>query len=306
MLTKFIERIERENLHVAGICVQQHGKLIAEHRWLADTPHNMFSLSKSFTSTAIGMAVDEGLLCLTDKVYDVIPEVFPEDADENTLKMNLRDLLVMASGHEKVCMSISQTDYILNPDWATYFLSQPAPYVPGSKFVYDTGCTYIAATMLAKVSGQKLVDYLMPRLFEPFGLEKPYWEVCPMGRNLGGRGLYLKTRDLLKFGQMYLQKGVWQDKELVSEDWIKRATSFQIQSEQVGATEPMPDWDKGYGYQFWMCQTGAYRADGKDGQFCIVDDALDSVIAVTANEDLAQHILTAIWETIYPALRQSY
>ena len=302
MFIDFITRIENENLHLAGIAVQQHGKFLGEHRWLADVPHLLFSLSKSFTSSAVGMAVDEGLLHLSDRLSDFFPDLVETLPDPTLRNMTLRDILIMSSGHDRAYLSVDQREYIMDPDWPHFFLSQPIPYQPGTYFYYDTGCTYAAGAMVSKVSGQKLVDFLMPRLFTPFGIERPVWEECPMGRNIGGSGLYLRTKDLLKFGQMYLQKGIWEGKQLLSEQWIKEATNFQIPSHDCGSTLPHPDWECGYGYQFWLNRNGTYRADGMNSQFCIIDEELDAVIAVTANEPKSQDVLNAIWDTVRPKL----
>lgn len=308
ILQEFIERIDKEKLKLAGIAVSQHGKCLGEHRWSADSPHRLYSLSKSFTSTAVGMAIDEGYLKLTDRPIDIFAELLPDYVDEKLEKLTLRDLLMMASGHDEPYLLLPQRDKVIEPDWVKYFLTKPFKLLPGTKFVYDTGCTYVAGAMVQQVTGKKLVDFLMLRLFDKFGINHPAWLECPKGRNVAGDGLYLRTKELLKFGQLYLQKGIWLGERLISEDWIKEATKVQIASSQPGGDTQgsMPDWGCGYGYQFWMCQTGAIRADGKDSQFCIIDEKLDAVIAITADEERSQEILTAVWEEIYPRLEYIY
>ncbi|UWP58226.1 serine hydrolase domain-containing protein [Ruminococcus gauvreauii] len=309
VLKQFIERIDKAMLNLAGIAVSQHGKCIDEHRWTADSPHRLYSLSKSFTSTAVGMAIDEGYLRLTDKPVDIFAELLPEQVDDKLENVTLRDLLMMASGHDKPYLLIHQRDKVMEPDWVKYFLNQPMDLQPGTKFVYDTGCTYVAGAMVQKVTRKKIVDFLMPRLFDKFEIDRPAWLECPKGRNIAGDGLFLRTKELLKFGQLYLQKGIWLGERLISADWINEATKVQIvpsQTEADSDREAMPDWGCGYGYQFWMCQTGAVRADGKDSQFCIIDEKLDAVIAITADEERSQEILTAVWEEIYPRLKYTY
>lgn len=304
-LNAFIKRVNQEKLQLCGAAVMQHGNFLGEYRWEGDSPHRLYSLSKCFTSTAVGMAADEGYLKLTDKVVDYFPEMLPHTISGNLRELTLRDLLIMASGHTRPYLLIHQRDKIIGRDWVEYFLSQPFEIKPGSRFVYDTGCTYVAGAMLQKASGKKLIDFLEPRLFHKFEIDRPAWLECPQGRNIAGDGLFLRTKDLLKFGQLYLQKGIWHGERLLSEQWIKEAVRFQIQSQDPEG-KVKPDWERGYGYQFWLCQTGAYRGDGKDSQFCIIDEKLDAVVAITANENRSQHILNAVWETLNPELERAY
>lgn len=309
VLKEFIERVDKKKLNLAGVVVSQHGKCLEEYRWTADSPHRLYSLSKSFTSTAVGMAIDEGYLKLTDRPIDFFSELLPDQVDEELEHLTLRDLLIMASGHDKPYLLLPQRDKVMESDWVRYFLTRPFKLRPGTKFVYDTGCTYVAGAMVQKAARKKLVDFLFPRLFNKFEIDYPAWLECPKGRNIAGDGLFLRTKELLKFGQLYLQKGIWFGERLISENWIQEATKVQIESNQPDVDDSQEvalDWACGYGYQFWMCQTGAVRADGKDSQFCIIDEKLDAVIAITADEERSQEILTAVWEEIYPRLEYTY
>jgi hypothetical protein len=146
----------------------------------------------------------------------------------------------------------------------------------------------------------KLEDYLMPRLFEPLGIEKWFWETCPKGINIGGWGLSVTTEAIARFGQLYLQKGVWEGKRILPEAWVEAATSKQVSNE----TEKNIDWQQGYGYQFWRCRHGAYRGDGAFGQYCIVMPEQEAVLAITSAVDDMQRVLNLIWEYLLPALRK--
>jgi hypothetical protein len=150
-----------------------------------------------------------------------------------------------------------------------------------------------------KATGQTVLDYLRPRLFEPLGIEKPTWEASPQGVSAGGYGLSVRTEDIAKFGQLYLQKGKWGDKQLVPASWVEAATKLQTSN----GSSPTSDWDQGYGYQFWRCRHGAYRGDGAFGQYCIVLPEQDAVIAITSGVRDMQAVLNLVWDKLLPALK---
>ena len=275
----------------------RHGHVVAEGWWspeAADKPHILWSLSKSFTSTAVGLAVAEGKLNIDDKVLSFFPEDAPAEPSENLKAMRVRDLLTMSTGHDPLPR--------LTEDgvWTKQFLAQPVPHKPGSTFLYNTPATYMQSAIVQKVTGQTVLDYLTPRLFEPLGIEKPTWDTSPQGISIGGYGLYLRTEDIAKFGQLYLQKGQWNGKQLVPAEWIAEATSKQVENDKAPSGRN-PDWRQGYGFQFWRCRHGAYRGDGKDGQFCIVLPKQDAVIAITAKTGNMQGQLDLVWEHLLPA-----
>ncbi len=156
------------------------------------------------------------------------------------------------------------------------------------------------SAIVQKVTGQTVLDYLQPRLFDPLGIDPPVWDTSPQGISIGGYGLYLRTEDIAKFGQLYLQQGLWNGKQLVPADWIAQATSKQVENDKAPSGRN-PDWREGYGFQFWRCRHGAYRGDGKDGQFCIVLPKQDAVVAITAKTGNMQQQLDLVWEHLLPA-----
>ena len=283
-----------------GIVVMRHGKVITKGWWAPyeqDNTHILYSLSKSFCSTAIGMAVDEGLLSLDDKVVKFFPDDLPPNPSENLLNMTIKDLLIMGTGnHNDTLGPIKETT---EKNWPKIFLAQPVEHKPGTYFRYNTGATYMCSAILQKVTGQKLVDFLKPRLFDPLGIDEYTWEEDPMGVNTGGYGLKIKTEAIAKFGQLYLQKGMWEGKRLLSEEWINMATSKQIDN----GSNPNSDWKQGYGFQFWMCRHNAYRGDGAFGQYCIVMPEQDAVIAIHSGIKNMQQVLDIIWEKFLPAMK---
>ena len=240
----------------------RHGHVVAEGWWKpyqADKPHMLFSLSKSFTSTAIGLLAQEGQIALEDRVIGFFPEYAPEDPSPNLSAMTIRDLLIMGTGH-------AQEPAMPSDVWAADFLKQAVEHEPGTHFVYNSGDVY-AFGHSAEGYRHHATRLFAPRLFDPLGIHGATWESCPQGINTGGWGLKLKTEDIAKFGQLYLQKGVWEGQRLIPEAWVEEATSKQISN---GPADSSSDWTEGYGYQFWMCRHGAYRGDGAFGQFCVV------------------------------------
>lgn len=295
-----------------SLMVLKHGKVIFED-WYGkaapDKPHVMHSVSKSFTATAIGMAVDEGLLKITDKLVDFFPENLPEEISDNLAACTVRDLLTMTCGQE------GSPDYRkTKEEWVTAFLAQPFVHEPGTWYYYNTLGTYMLSAIITKVTGQKVVDYLTPRLFEPLCIDIPYWEESPQGINAGGYGLYIRTEDMAKFGQLFLQNGKWNDKQLVSEEWIREASKYQVPSVPAG-TRPDNAAERGlspenctfmlgYGYQMWRCPDNAYRADGARGQYIMIIPESDAVIACTADTEDLQAEQNLIYKYLFPALAE--
>lgn len=294
VVRNFVEALDRKVVAMHSVMVLRHGHVVAEGWWKpesADKPHVMFSVSKSFTSTAVGLAASEGKLSIDDPVTKFFPEDMPEKPSDKLKAMRVRDLLTMTAGHE--------VETKLSPEipWVKAFLAQPVPFKPGTHFQYNTPGTYMLSAIVQKVTGQTILDFLMPRLFEPLGIEKPAWELSPQGICKGGWGLYVKTEDLAKFGQLYLQKGKWNGKQVLPEAWVDQATSKQVSN----GSDPTKDWDQGYGFQFWRCRHGSFRGDGLNGQFCIVLPEQDAVVVLTADTHDMQAELNVVWDELLPA-----
>ncbi|UCH24937.1 MAG: serine hydrolase [Trueperaceae bacterium] len=298
-LTTFVERVERERLNLHGIVISRAGSVLAEHHFIPEAPHVLRSISKSFTSCAVGIAEAEGVLSLDDRAADFFSAGQRCGADVRMSDLTVRHLLQMAHGRTAPVMMSDQRAVIADTDWVRFYLTAPLQVSPGARFCYDTGATYLLSAVLQEVTRETLLSYLTPRLFEPLGIVDPRWESCPQGRTLGGAGLFLSVSDLNRFGRLLLQRGRWQGTELVPERYLEQATTKQI---DTGHETSGVDWTLGYGYQFWVCRHGAYRGDGSGGQFCIVLPKLDAVIAITAWESRMQMILDAVWEAILPGL----
>ena len=298
----FVEAADRQVKTMHSFMLVRHGLVVAEAWWKpesAEKPHQMWSLSKSFTSTAVGLAVEEGKLKLDDKVLSFFPEQAPPVVPENLQKMTVKDLLTMTCGHDKE-VKLSLTD---TTPWVQAFLAHPVPHAPGTHFQYNTPGTHMLSAIVGKVTGQTVLEYLKPRLFTPLGIQSPEWRASPQGNTLGGWGLMVRTEDIAKFGQLYLQKGQWQNKPLVPASWVAQATVKQVPNDAGKPHPETSDWAQGYGFQFWRSRHGAYRGDGKDGQFCLVLPEKDAVIAITANTGDMQQELNVVWDVLLPALK---
>jgi len=275
----------------------RHGKVVAEGWWApyaAQEPHVLFSLSKSFTSTAVGLAVAEGKLSVYDPVLKFLPDEAPAAPCRNLTLMRVRDLLRMSTGQRDE--DLRTFPFQSSKDLVRVFLELPVPDKPGTHFVYNTAATYMLSAIVQKVTGQTVLDYLRPRLFKPLGIENPTWDASAQGISLGGFGLSVRTEDIAKFGQLYLQKGEWNGRQLIPADWVSAATS--LQTANGGSADS--DWDQGYCYQFWRCTHGFYRGDGAFGQYCIVMPQYDAVLAVTGGSRDLQGELTVFWDSLLP------
>jgi CubicO group peptidase (beta-lactamase class C family) len=297
-ITDYLETTDKKINTLHSFMLVRHGHVIAEAWWkpeAPDKPHVLWSLSKSFNSTAVGLAIEEGKLSLDDHVLKFFPDDAPADPSDNLKAMTVRDLLTMTCGHD--------TEPKSGPGGPSVkqFLAHPVPHKPGTHFQYNTMGSYTLSAIVTKVTGQTSLEFLKPRLFEPLGIEKPQWDISPEGNSLGGYGLKLRTEDIAKFGQLYLQKGQWNGKQLIPQSWVAEATSKQVPNDQESHAKMGGDWRQGYGFQFWRCTHNAYRGDGASGQFCLVIPDKDAVIAITALTGDMQGELNVIWDKLYPA-----
>ena len=296
----FVQAAEDEIERLHSVMLLRHGHVIAEGWWdpyAAEHPHMMFSLSKSFTSTAVGIAISEGLFGLDDRVIDLLPDDAPREVRPRLAELRVRHLLTMTTGHASE--SLENLERADQDNWAQFILAKTIDFTPGTHFVYNSGASYLLSAIVQRVCGQRLVDYLAPRLFEPLGITGAAWETCPRGINTGGWGLSLRTEDVAAFGQLYLQDGNWDGRQLVPSDWVARATSNLVPN---GDPATASDWAQGYGFQFWQCRNGAYRGDGAFGQYCVVMKEQDAVLVMTGGLQDMQIPLDLAWKHLLPAL----
>ncbi|MCK9179427.1 MAG: ChbG/HpnK family deacetylase [Bacteroides sp.] len=309
-INNFLKAVKEEGHELHSFMMLRNGKVVAE-QWFGDntplTPHAMYSVSKTFTAMALGFAVAEERLNVTDKVVQFFPDKLPKNPSEYLQTLCVKDLLTMSVGHN-VQEASDKTNN--NSDWVQALLSVPIETQPGLEFDYNSMATYLVSAIIQRVTGEKLLDYLTPRLFRPLGITNATWDECPQGIAIGGYGLSVKTEDMAKLGQLILQKGKWNDKQLLPESWIDEMTTIHIASAPAGyKRKDVPinpddsDWLQGYGYQMWRCRHNGVRADGAYGQFIIILPDKNAVVAITANISDMQNEINLVWDHILPALK---
>ena len=296
-VTAFLDTLEAaadQELH--SLVLVRHGQVFARGWWAPYTPEDktlLYSLSKSFTSTALGFAVAEGRLALDDRLVDRIAprgEVGPR-----TAALTLRDLAAMATGHHEDAL---ERAYAADPqDTVQGFLTIEPESDPGSVFAYNNAATHALGAVVQEVTGETLIDYLRPRLFEPLGIEPGWWDRHPAGRDIGFSGLHLTTEALARFGQLYLSGGTYAGRQVLPEGWAELALSLHTPN----PAEPNPDWSQGYGFQFWRGRHGTVRGDGAYGQFVVLLPEQDAVLITTGATANMQGVLDAAWAHLLPA-----
>jgi CubicO group peptidase (beta-lactamase class C family) len=305
-IQQFVNAFGNSNQELHSFMMLRHGKVIAE-TWLSpyrpDLTHTMYSVSKSFTATAIGFAVSEHRLTVDDKVISFFPNDLPTTISPYLAELRIRDLLTMSAGHDP-----EPTGAIITGDsnWVKSFLATPIVHQPGSQFLYNSACTYMLSAIIQKISGEKLIDYLKPRLFQPLDITDIDWEVDPRGINVGGWGFRIKTEDMAKFGQMFLQNGMWKGRQVVPASWVNDASTLKIiQHPNLPQTKrDSSDWEQGYCYQMWRCKNNAYRGDGAFGQYIIVMPDQDAVVVITSETGNMQDELDLVWKYLLPAMQK--
>lgn len=304
-INAFLDAASQSKNEFHSFMLLRHGHVIAEGWWqpyAPDLKHTLYSVSKSFTATAIGLAVSEKKLSVNDKVISFFEDQLPDTVSAFLEALTVKDLLTMSVGH-----ATDPTGQIIrsDEDWVKAFLRTPIAYQPGSQFLYNSMATFMLSAIIQKVTGEKLVDYLNTRLFQPLRITDLDWELNPQGINSGGWGLRLRTEDMAKFGQLFLQKGRWQGQQIVPQEWVEEASAFKIKNAPDTALElkANSDWAQGYCYQMWRCRNNAYRADGAFGQYIIVMPEQDAVLAITSETADMQSIQNLVWQYLLPALQ---
>ena len=301
-LLAFIETADKEIDTMNSFMLVRHGHVVAEGWWAPydrDTPHVLYSLSKSFTSTAVGLAIAEGKLSLDDQVIKFFPDEAPAGPSENLRAMRVRDLLRMNTGNQSEAPIRVNFPSLQTETWVKTFLTHSVPFKPGTHFLYNSPATYMLSAIIQKVTGMTVLDYLRPRLFEPLGFKDPFWLSSPQGITAGAYGLSIRTEEIARFGELYLHKGMWNGKQLISAAWVEQATSVQTSN----GSAPTSDWDQGYGYQFWRSRHNSFRGDGAFGQYCMVIPELDAVVAITSGVRNMQQVMNLVWDKLLPAMK---
>jgi CubicO group peptidase (beta-lactamase class C family) len=299
----FLNAIDTGKVELHSFMFIRHGKVIAEGWWNPygpDYKHIMFSASKTFTATAIGLAVSEYRLKITDKVISFFPYSQPDSISDFMKELTVQNLLTMSVGQDTEPWVMGS-----DGDWITAFLKTAPVHKPGTVFKYNNTATFMLSAIVQQVTGQTVFDYLQTRVFRPLSIRGIDWDLSPQGINLGMIGLRLRTEDMAKFGQLLLQNGVWNGKQLISKEWIKEATSFKIQTSIPSSKDSMKlsDWGQGYCYQMWRGRNNTVRLDGMGGQFVVLIPDKDAIVVLTANAKNTQDELNLVHNYLIPAIK---
>ncbi|GJF32751.1 hypothetical protein KNE206_54510 [Kitasatospora sp. NE20-6] len=301
-ITALLDRLEARSVECHSIMVVHRGRVVAEGWWApysADRPHLLYSLTKSFTSIAVGLAIADGLLSLGDRVVDVLPDHVPADVSEQGGRITVHHLLSMTAGHP--ADSLAEAWELEPDDLVKGFLRLPFAAAEGTRHTYDNSTTYILARMVERVTGRGLPEFLDERIFKPMGVDHAEWDRVKSGAAFGFHGLHLTTEAVAAFGELLLRGGRRGDRQLVPREWVELATGRHIDClpfKDDGSDDA--DFSCGYGYQFWRSRHG-YHGHGSFGQQCVVVPSHDLVVAVTAQGD-AQEVLDAMWECLLPGV----
>lgn len=295
----FLEECRKNGSDVHGVLLIRHGKKVFSaffDPYQPEDKRHVYSVSKSWTATAVGLAVSEGKLSLSDKVISFFPEDLPETVSENLAAMEIRHLLMMGCGHETEPQAPKN-----GLTWVQAFLKHPVPYQPGTHFLYNSVGTYMLSAILQKVTGEKMVDYLKPRLFDPLSISDVTWDCSPQGICCGGWGIHVSAEDIAKLGMVYLNGGTFEGKRILPESWVKEAVCKQIDN----SPNVQKDWEQGYGYQIWRCQNDCFRFDGAFGQYMVAMPEKDALLVVLSNTPNMQVVLDSVWAHLLPAMQDS-
>ncbi|OKP92728.1 serine hydrolase [Paenibacillus sp. P32E] len=300
LLNDLIVSVKSQNLQVLNVLVRQEGQIIAKHDFEEEKPAPLWSVSKTFTSMAVGIAISEGYFKMNDPVIDFFSDIPKVYLNEYLIKMTIHDLLCMGTGHAEC--PVVKADWGSDTSWdiSQLFFEEPVIFEPGTHFTYNNSATYMLSKIISKTTGTNLDDYLDKRIFQQLDIPKPKWDTCPKGIPQGFAGLYLTAEQLSRFGQLILDQGVWQGKQLIPSSYIKQATSVQIQTKDFTPDFATADHQQGYGYHIWMnSYPNSYRMDGLYGQYVVMLPDKNAVVTYISNEP---HNMTGVLELTWNTL----
>lgn len=268
MMLMYDSLMNSDLTEIHHVVVMVDGKIAGELHpkpFRAEDRHTLYSVSKTFTAVAVGLAIDDGLLSVEDNLAKFFPEYIKDEVDPRLRDIKIKDMLTMRSGFKTESWMRNSKQH-----WVEYYLSRPLVAEPGTRYSYDSIETYLLAAVVQKVTGKTVLELLNERIFHPMGVTDVEWELCPDGIITGGWGIYLSAHSQALFGQLLLQQGEWNGKQLVSKQWVKEMMTVHVVREA-----------NDYGYQIWLCEyPGAWRADGAFGQYIIIVPQKNMVVVL--------------------------
>ncbi len=295
-----VRRWEHQGTEPHGVVVIRHGHVVAQGTWQPWPPDGIglvYSVSKTFLALAAAFAETEGVLSRDERLVDVFPEA-AGGAGARASRVTVEHCLRMSTGHHTDTLDAVRGLRGGGEESAAAFLAAEPEEEPGSWFLYHNGASRVLALAVQRRTGQRLVDYLRPRLLDPLGVPEAAWTTWA-GSDLGFSGLHVSTDIVARLGLLLLQDGMWQGRRLLPAGWVAQASSPLADTTHHPGSA---DWTAGYGYQMWRNATRGFRADGAYGQFALVLPEHDLVVAVTGCTDDTQEVLDAVWHELLPHL----
>ncbi len=292
-ISNLFEDFENNNVRLHSFMLVKDGAVAYESYsapFGENDTHSVYSISKSFLSVALSFAIDEGLLSENTLFTDIFPE-YKKKKDKYLAKLSVYDLISMRSG-KRLSVLMKKSD-----DWVADFVSAPWDFEPGTDFRYVNENYYVLSEMICKLSGCSLTEYLTPRLYEPLGIDTPFWETSPKGYEAGGWGLHLKTEDIAKFVLCCQSGGVFEGNRIINEEYIKKATS---KISGTAGSQRKADSKAGYGYGFWQCENkyADFRCEGMYSQYAVSLKVFNACIVTTSTCADLQRTLDVLWRHI--------
>lgn len=300
ILNNFVDQIKKEDLHTLYVQIRKNGTVTDYwSRFSKMTRTESYSTSKTFCSIGFGIALDEGIISLDEKVAGCFPEYTYDISNPYALDITVKDMLTMSSGLKYRLFARDDRLRSTCRDWVDYFY-HIGEFVkkPGETFLYDNFNTYMLGCMLEKKTGVNLYEFLRYRVFEALGIGNPDMTSCPKGHTVAANGMAINVDELSRLGQMIMDGGVYNGKRIVSEKYIKEMTSAQITSDK-----PIPGEADGsmldYGYQLWIdSKHGTYHMWGIFGQYVVMIPQKDTVISVVSLEENDDAVGKHVWEDL--------
>ena len=293
-IAEYLREAEQSGLELHSFMALRHGKVAVEcfrEPFSPERNHDMWSVSKSFTATALGFAIHEGLICMDTRLAELFREYAPKKPDERWGKLTIEHLVTMTAGKSPPYLSPKGPD----ADWIQTYIDSPWYNDPGVENRYVNENFFLLSAALQRATGTPMMDYLRPRLFEPLGFARPTWETDNRGVECGSWGFSCKTEDLAKFILCYLEEGRFEGLQVIPADWAKSAV--QKQRDSTGVRESTQN---GYGFGFWRNpeRVGGWRANGMFSQFGIAFPEQDAIFVCNASvaDETVMHDL--VWEYI--------
>lgn len=303
-IVNFLDAIGSIDTELHHVMIARHGKVIAEMHaapFAAADAQTLYSESKTFASMAVGIAIGENRLRLTDRMAAFFPEKLPATISPEMAQITVRDLLVMASG-----IKPDWDMRRMSSDWLTDWFAKPVTTAPGTKFQYDSMCTFLLSAIVQRVTGKTLLQYLDEKVFAPLHITQANWELSPDGICTGGWGLRLQAESQLKMGLLMLNRGNWNGRQLIPAEWIDEAIEPHINYEWYKPTDAPTNKNQGYGYQLWRCKwPGAFRADGAYGQFIVCVPDADLVVVINQVSEKCYDVLDCVWDKLMPGMHDA-